>query len=97
MGLISTFQKFVALQALFLLSYFFIQLNFDLVSHNFGAKFFFFFNNNLFFLEAVFFLLVLILYTCYVSLFKRLASVVGIKQLADSSVVRMLPAVVATS
>jgi len=36
----------------FLLSYFFIQLNFDLVSHNFGSKFFFFFNNNLFFLES---------------------------------------------
>ena len=35
------------------LSYFFIQLNFDLTSHNFGAKFFFFFNNNLFFLEAL--------------------------------------------
>ncbi len=35
------------------LSYFFIQLNFDLTSHNFGARFFFFFNNNLFFLEAV--------------------------------------------
>ena len=36
-----------------LLSYFFIQLNFDLVSHNFGSKFFFFFNNNLFFIESV--------------------------------------------
>lgn len=36
---------------LFLITYFFIQLNFDLVSHNFGSKFFFFFNNNLFFLE----------------------------------------------
>jgi len=34
-------------------SYFFIQLNFDLVSHNFGAKFFFFFNNNLFFIEVI--------------------------------------------
>ena len=35
----------------FLLSYLFIQLNFELVSHNFGSKFFFFFNNNLFFLQ----------------------------------------------
>lgn len=35
------------------LIYFFIQLNFDLVSHNFGAKFFFFFSNNLFFLEII--------------------------------------------
>lgn len=34
-----------------IISYLFIQLNFDLVSHNFGSKFFFFFNNNLFFLE----------------------------------------------
>lgn len=34
-------------------SYFFIQLGFDLVSHNFGSKFFFFFNNNLFFLELL--------------------------------------------
>ena len=38
-----------------LLSYAFIQLNFDLVSHNFGSKFFFFFNNNLFLLELVLF------------------------------------------
>lgn len=37
-----------------LLSYTFIQLNFDLVSHNFGSKFFFFFNNNLFLLEMMF-------------------------------------------
>lgn len=38
---------------LIIFSYFFIQLNFDLVSHNFGAKFFFFFNNNLFFIEVL--------------------------------------------
>lgn len=36
-----------------ILTYFFIQLNFDLVSHNFGAKFFFFFSNNLFFIEVL--------------------------------------------
>lgn len=42
------------------LSYYFIQLNFDLTSHNFGAKFFFFFNNNLFFLEALALALILI-------------------------------------
>ena len=46
--------------ALITLSYFFIQLNFDLVSHNFGSKFFFFFNNNLFFLEVSTVLLLLI-------------------------------------
>ncbi len=37
-----------------IISYYFIQLNFDLVSHNFGIKFFYFFNNNLFFLESIF-------------------------------------------
>ena len=41
-------------------SYVFIQLNFDLVSHNFGSKFFFFFNNNLFFIEVI---VILFLYT----------------------------------
>lgn len=35
--------------------YYFIQLNFDLVSHNFGIKFFYFFNNNLFLLECIIF------------------------------------------
>jgi len=44
------------------LIYFFIQLNFDLVSHNFGAKFFFFFSNNLFFLEIIALLLGAITY-----------------------------------
>lgn len=48
----------------FLISYFFIQLNFDLVSHNFGAKFFFFFNNNLFFLEAISAITISILAIC---------------------------------
>jgi hypothetical protein len=32
--------------------YFFTQLNFDLVSHNFGNRFTFFFNNTLFYLEG---------------------------------------------
>lgn len=49
------------LTASFFLSYFFIQLNFDLVSHNFGSKFFFFFNNNLFFLQSIGVLLLLVL------------------------------------
>ena len=39
----------------FIATYFFIQLNFELVSHNFGSKFFFFFNNNLFSMEIIFF------------------------------------------
>jgi hypothetical protein len=53
--------------SLFVLSYFFIQLNFELVSHNFGSKFFFFFNNNLFFIEALFMLLTLSSFWHYTS------------------------------
>tara|TARA_B110001469_G_scaffold80052_1_gene75732 strand:+ start:1136 stop:1507 length:372 start_codon:yes stop_codon:yes gene_type:complete len=45
--------KVAFLLAAVLESYFFLQLNFELVSHNFGSKFFFFFNNNLFFLEVL--------------------------------------------
>ena len=45
----------------FISTYFFIQLNFELVSHNFGSKFFFFFNNNLFSLEVIFTTLVVTL------------------------------------
>ncbi len=49
-----------------LLTYFLIQLNFDLVSHNFGTKFFYFFNNNLFLLEfIIIFLLLYILLNYY--------------------------------
>ena len=35
-----------ALLLIFLVSYFFIQLNFEIVSHNFNFKIFYFFNNN---------------------------------------------------
>ena len=45
--------KFLWLAAVLVMSYFFIQLNFELVSHNFGSKFFFFFNNNLFSIEVI--------------------------------------------
>ena len=38
---------------LIILLYCFIQLNFDLVSHNFGAKFFYFFSNSLFYEEVI--------------------------------------------
>jgi len=44
------------------ITYFFIQLNFDLVSHNFGVKFFFFFNNKLFFLISLTTLFLVIFY-----------------------------------
>jgi cytochrome c biogenesis factor len=49
--------------SLLVTSYFFIQLNFELVSHNFGSKFFFFFNNNLFSIEVILCLLLTILTT----------------------------------
>ena len=52
-NLVQVNEKFGISLVIFILSYFFIQLNFDLVSHNFGSKFFFFFNNNLFFLEIL--------------------------------------------
>ena len=49
-GYLSYWKQKVKLMTLILIfSYFFIQLNFDLVSHNFGVKFFYFFNNKLFF------------------------------------------------
>lgn len=50
---------------LFAVMYFMMQLNFDLISHNFGIKFFFFFNNSLFLLEMLFFFLLLTLYTSH--------------------------------
>ena len=45
--------KAIILASIFVASYIFIQLNFELVSHNFGSKFFFFFNNNLFFIQLL--------------------------------------------
>ncbi len=51
---------------LIMISYLFIQLNFDLVSHNFGSKFFFFFNNNLFFLELLLTLLLSYIFFVYI-------------------------------
>jgi len=40
----------------FLCTYYFIQINYELTSHNFGSRFFFFFNNNLLLFELVIFL-----------------------------------------
>jgi cytochrome c biogenesis factor len=48
-GLIKT----AVLVLLFTLLYFFTQLNFDLVSHNFGNRFNFFFINTLFFIDSL--------------------------------------------
>lgn len=47
-----------------IMSYYFIQLNFDFVSHNFGIKFFFFFNNTLFLLESAIMAFFLIFKIC---------------------------------
>jgi len=60
-NLVQVTEKFTLGVVLFVFSYFFIQLNFDLVSHNFGSKFFFFFNNNLFFLEILSLLLITVI------------------------------------
>ena len=54
----------------FILTYFFTQLNFDLVSHNFGNRFTFFFTNTMFYLEAVTFWGILVL-GCTLIFFKR--------------------------
>jgi len=57
-NLILTSQKFIKSSisyVLFLFAYVFMQLNFELVSHNFGAKFFYFYNNNFFFIEIIVF------------------------------------------
>lgn len=50
----------------FLCTYYFIQINYELTSHNFGSRFFFFFNNNLLLLELLF---VLALSTIVTTLF----------------------------
>lgn len=52
--------KFTVLGYWFILGYLFVQLNFDLVTHNFGTKFFFFFNNNFFFFELIIFLIIVL-------------------------------------
>ncbi len=51
--LLSFFFFFAIILYLFLISYYLVQLSFDLTSHNFGIKFFFFFNNNLLILELL--------------------------------------------
>ena len=84
---------------LILISYFFIQLNFELVSHNFGSKFFFFFNNNLFYLEATALLVSwLLISTCILLLDKTRNSLIQIKTLPMSTLtaplIRLIPALV---
>lgn len=45
--------KFYVYSLLIMGSYFFIQINFEISSHNFGVKHFFFFNNNLFLMNSI--------------------------------------------
>ena len=47
------FQKLFLFTLLILLSYYFIQLNFELTSHSFGTRFNHFFNNHFFFLQMI--------------------------------------------
>jgi len=67
-SLIFMFFYFVRTFFLFLLSYLIIQLNFELVSHNFGIKFFYFFNNIFFltelFLMVIYFLVKFLIQQC---------------------------------
>lgn len=58
--LVKVYKKTLVGIGLLLGVYFFIQLNFEIISHNFGVKFFFFFNNNLFFITSLSTLSVLI-------------------------------------
>lgn len=51
-NVLKKFKKIIIYVGVIIFFYFFIQLNFDIVSHNFGTNFFFFFNNNFFFLES---------------------------------------------
>ena len=91
--------KVLFMWLLILISYFFIQLNFELVSHNFGSKFFFFFNNNLFYLEITAMLvssLVGIVFTLLLNKTRSSLIRVNIPQLPSLTIplVRLVPALV---
>lgn len=60
-----------------LIVFFFIQLNFDLVSHNFGSSLFMFFSSNFFFLEAVLIILS-ILIKLYLKIYSHRALFIGL-------------------
>ena len=59
------------------LSYYMLQLNFELTSHNFGSRFTYFFNNNLFLLEAFFIVLVKLLFQLSRNLRLRVVYLLG--------------------
>ena len=80
--LVKVYKKILINLSLLLGIYFFIQLNFEIISHNFGVKFFFFFNNNLFFLTSLSTLIVLVIWyflqdKSYVKLLTLLATSVA--------------------
>ncbi len=58
----------ISVEAIIVLVYYFIQLNFDLVSHNFGSRFVYFFSNNLFFLELIGILCILLIKSYYINM-----------------------------
>lgn len=78
------FEIWLSLTGLFLAFYFFLQLNFDLTSHSFGARFSSFFNNSLFFLE-MFSILVLILLVKSSSLARQLSNLLALLTSASRS------------
>ena len=93
--------KTIILVAIFLASYIFIQLNFELVSHNFGSKFFFFFNNNLFFIQLLFISALVLIYTYWlIVLTKRNNDLVtrhtnsNLTTPKNVTVLRLLPSIV---
>ena len=98
-SVIAAWFKLSVTWVLILFSYFFIQLNFDLVSHNFGSKFFFFFNNNLFFIEFIILLSLLLFLTtnalCKINCSGRLFSAnIANPRLSANPTLRCVPSLI---
>lgn len=68
----------ISSSVLIVLVYFFIQLNFDLVSHNFGSRFFYFFSNNLFFLESITLSVVFLIYSSYNTMLIKVSDLISL-------------------
>lgn len=80
----TNWQSITSIWAIWLLIvfvYFFIQLNFDLVSHNFGSRFFYFFSNNLFFIEALMIIILLFFKTLYTNTFTKVFDIIFLKKI----------------
>ena len=76
----------------FLTLYYFIQINYELTSHNFGSRFFFFFNNNLLLLELIILLVICIfkLTYRYVTILIVKKAFTGFKQFPPFSKIRLV-------